>query len=377
MTKLASTRWLFYLCLMVYLTGCSKSQEAEVKKVVQVAPVAGDSAVVANSENINSGQGKNEPAGLLHTDEKGRKWIGDVPYDVFAVYFDEPLQVAANTQSSNIIVANNSVSASPGSGATTMQPVVENGKTAETKSMPEDTATPAGGSGWKQIISNEVLMSEVKRIRNEIGVKLKSVAEFNNSFAEIEILGGTLAAMAIIAYNHEEPPNWKDKALAIRDLAGAVAEGANGGRGRENFEKCQEPFEKIIVILDGSSPPDLKMPDNKEDWYATADTKQLMKRMEAAQAWLRLNVQNDKDFKAKVSGITTENSVMAALAQVIKHHDYAYADEEAYQNFVKDLLSANQSITKSLSEGNFELYQSATSGIEKACAACHLKYRFE
>jgi cytochrome c556 len=387
---------LFILCVMLTVIGCQKAPPPKTTVAPKVTESHKSEAPSSKSTSV-AATDKNSPptSKLIKTDGKGHKWIGKVPYDVFDVYFEEPLQVAANTEpvagSSNIVANNsstgnsstgNSSSSGSGMGGSGMgsSGMGSGGNNPPADNTPSDSKTPAastsGDAGWKGLVSMEIVQNEVKRLRGELTNNLKSVAAYNQNFAEIEKQAAYLAALAIITNFHEDAANWKQNALSVRDLCGKIIEAATA-RGRENFEKCQIPFEKILLILNGSTPPDLPPVAPAENWSESANRQLIMNRMQQSQTWLRSNIQNEKDFKSKQANILVENGLLSSFTKLITHSDYVFADEQSYQNFIKDMLSANQKVQKSTADGQFDEFKVGIDSIQKACDGCHQKYRFE
>src|SRR5262245_37935545 len=88
-------RWLASLLQIACLLACSgcgseersAPQTAQQPAAAQPQPPPAQPPETPTESQAGQGQGQ----GLVRTDETGRKWIGDIPYDV---WFDDPLAVA-------------------------------------------------------------------------------------------------------------------------------------------------------------------------------------------------------------------------------------------------------------------------------------------
>ena len=174
-----------------------------------------DARTVAPSKVADQSKGDEEVPGLehsvkVHTDAQGRKWLGDVPYDVF---FNDPLAVAAEGGTPAV-----ATSRAPAALAeATSPPQKEAGSFSRVGSKPASRPASrkpeaAAGRDWNALIEMDVLDAEVKRIRNELAAQLQSVPKYNSHFQEIAIAGTTLAAVAEIVAEHPGSLSWKPNA---------------------------------------------------------------------------------------------------------------------------------------------------------------------
>src|SRR5690606_17276308 len=133
-------------------------------------------------------------------------------------------------------------------------------------STPSEAAPPATGAGaaveWDEILPLPMLVEEVKLIRTRLTGNLQTVATFNRSQNPIALDGGSLAGLAAITPNYNDPLAWKDNARFVRDLAFEINENS-AGTGREPFTNTKTPFDKLTVVLDGGLPPEMDAPEQK------------------------------------------------------------------------------------------------------------------
>ncbi len=193
----------------------------------------------------------------VHTDAQGRKWLGDVPYDVF---FNDPLAVAA--EGGTPAVARQAALRRLGGSD---KPSAEGGRSfsragSKPASRPASRKPEAAaGRDWNALIEMDVLDAEVKRIRNELAAQLQSVPKYNSHFQEIAIAGTTLAAVAEIVAEHPGSVSWKPNAPFVRDLAAKIHDAASAPGGPA-FQATKTPYEQLVDVLDGNLPAGVPVP---------------------------------------------------------------------------------------------------------------------
>lgn len=341
-----------------FLVGCSSGKSSTSKP-----------ATTQNESKETSGsqQPATPPSTSRQTarsDGDGQKWVGDIPYDVF---YDQPLSIAADSEQVAMTIVESNTNTEMSSD-----------QQSNNSSQPpeEQTTSSSGGQPWGDVIPAIIVTNEAKRIRNELTKHLRSVGTYNRAYQEVQTLGGTLAAMGAIASMHEGDISWKENAIYVRDLAATVSYGADA-TGRTAFEKVQLPYEKIIVIFDGSTPPELPESEQDVDLSNVADRGFVMRRMQQSYDWLKRNVQNEDDFTSKKADIQHEAFLLAGLTKIVATDGYAYADEKAYQGFADKMIQNSIAVSTSTETGNLEEYQTLINETLQACDACHFDYRFE
>lgn len=345
------------------LTGCSQNTPAPVSP-------APNSTATQTTSNSEAQKPKKNPNSPVYTDKDGHKWLGKVPFDVYDVFFDDPVLIASNqTPIPGRAIASNS---NTDNDTNTMASKVESKPEPKpTENKPADSKT-----SWADLVPINILADESKELRNQLSASLRSVGTYNKSFAQIQMLAATMASTAQIASEHPEEIRWKNNAIALRDLAGIMVVNATE-RGRPNFEKTQIPFEKILSILNGDTPSDLPAPPEESDMSSSVDRGLLMTRMQLALNKIRSNVQKKSDLKSQGSDIVHEASLLAAWVKLTSHLDYAFTDEAAYQTFAKEMIKASQDAIDAAQKEKFDEYKTAISTIQQKCDGCHRSYRFE
>lgn len=298
----------------------------------------------------------------MRTDSDGRKWIENIPYDV---WFDNPIAVANDSRP-----VGTGTAGSPGS---VILPSGNHGKAGEPGTEPE--AKSSKSIDWKAIVPAAVLDSEVKDIRNRMTQNLQTVGKYNGHYKEIEVDGTVLAAVGVIAHEHPDPLRWKEHALYLRDLGTAIADSSTG-LGRKAFDATQASYEKVVGILNGSAPADMPDPDPNADLTFTVYRSGVMKRMDRAFKQMKDDVSDKQTLLAKRDDVLHEAGMLAALATLIQNPNYSSAGEQKYAEQARGLVKAGLDIGQSIEDANFDAYRDALNRIQKRCDECHADYRF-
>lgn len=288
-------------------------------------------------------------------DADGRRWIGDIPYDVF---LDDPLAEANNTAT----VAMNTTKPNDG-GTATPTTAEEPGE--------KPTAAASGGNEWKDVITMEQLLAETKRIRNHLTSSLQSQGTYNGNYKELQVDGAVLAALANVIAEHPEDVSWKANTRFIREYGLELSEAAKG-LGKDSYEKSQTASEKVISVLDGNA-GDGDFPADRP-FGEVASRAGVMKRIEKASEWMRANINNDTKFKAEIDQIRNEATIINVLGKVASHPSYESATEDDYKKYAKDLVDGAREAVGATQDQSFMKFEGAINKITKACTDCHANY---
>jgi cytochrome c556 len=303
-------------------------------------------------------QKKNRGADSVRTDEKGRKFVNKIPFDVF---FDDPLSVARNKDAVN----------SPASPA---EAPASDPKTPSTNS-PSSSTPPSKSAGidWKELMPVEELQGEVKSIRNNLTKSMANQGSYKSNFKEVAIEGAELAALAAILQAHPESLSWKDKAQYVRDLGAQLNQSAVG-LSKENFENSKSAFQKLSSVLDGSVPNDAGDVPETRPFNEAASRKGLMKRIERAKNFLQQDINSEAKFKSLADQARHEAAIIAALGTVITTPGYDYTEEDDYQKHASSLINGGKEATAAMQDEAFDRFKQAVDKINKSCSDCHGSY---
>lgn len=345
---------------LLLLPGCGGSETPQSSGDApggEVAPVTATQA---------SGGGATAGESVVRVDAGGRKWIGQVPLDV---WWPDPFKIAAENQP----VASTGMAAPQAVSAVQQLPTAATATPAQPAS-PAAAPSAAGAADWNDLIAPELVDLEVKKIVNRLNEKLQTVGTYNSSHLELPPHISTLAMMAEVAAEHPGEIRWKDKARYIRDLAGKMAQ-ENLQQGARSHKALQEPFEQIAVLMSGSEPAGLPESAGQRPFSEVSKFNYLMKRMEIGSNYLKVNVTSDETLSSNKEDVLREAGVLAVMGKVIASKGFDYEDFEDFVGFARDLSEGSRQITAAAHAGSFAEYDKGITRVYKACQECHAAYR--
>lgn len=304
--------------------------------------------------------------GAIHTDAEGRRWIDDVPLDVF---FDDPLAIAGQTDRVAEPLAVSEAMPAP----ETVNPATTAAASPPTGAS-ETSASGGGGSDWGTLITPTALDDEVTSIRNQLSQNLQTLGNYNLSYLTIPLDAATLATLAQVAQEHPGDISWKDKALQVRDLALRISE-ASEGRGRKAYDAARVPFEMLEVVLNGGNPAGLEEPTADLGYADVAAMSVLMKRIDRGSKWLKTNTGNEDSLKERQADAQREAAVLATMAVLLGKEGYGYAEDPEFLKMAHELRDAGLDMARAAGEGDFTAYDAGISRAFNSCTACHGEYR--
>jgi hypothetical protein len=319
-----------------------------------------------------------------HTDAQGRKWLGDVPYDVF---FDDPLGVAAEGRSENRSKsAPSEATKSRNEVATVERPHASSttAPTSATDAAPSAAAKPAGGTAakpagasaeWGELIDADVLDAEVKHIRTELTAGLQSVGKYNAHYQEIAVSAATLAALAEIVVELPRSTSWKEHAANVRDLAASIHDSAKA-LGGQAYQATKGPSDQLMDVLDGNVPAGLPAAEPMRDLAQVANRSSLMKRMDRSFQHLKKGGSAQQLLKKDAGQAVEDAAILAVLSRVISVGHYDSADDPKYHGQATELTRAASDLATAAKSGEAPAFADALTRIQKRCDACHADFRF-
>jgi hypothetical protein len=349
-------------------------QAAAEKKGTETKVAAGPGTVASSgSQSGEAIVGLEKPVSV-HTDAKGRKWLGDVPYDVF---FDNPLAVAAEG-GSPAGGGNNMVAASL-NGASPAKPQNSPATSAGgTEKKPASAEKSRGGAqnDWGGLIDIDILDAEVKRIRNDLAAQLQSVSKYNSHYQEIAIAGATLATVGEIVAEHSGSVSWKANAPLVRDLGAKIHDSAHAP-GASALRATKTSYEQLVDVLDGNVPAGVDPAKPQRDFSEIAKRDVVMKRMDHSFQWLKKGGPAQQILKKQAANALQEASLLAALGRVITVGHYDSADDPKYKAHAEDLSKSAAAIAAAVKSNDATAFTDAVGRVQKRCDACHADFRFQ
>ncbi|MCA9071064.1 MAG: hypothetical protein KDA84_19185, partial [Planctomycetaceae bacterium] len=242
MTQLRKSWWQTFgisLLSLFFVVGCGGNSSTSVTQSDDGSGTSEQTGDSTQAVSVQSQSGANENPGNTVFQRDGKKWIGDVPVDV---WFDDPLGVAATTGQV----------AQPNPAAETQTQVADATNVAKEESpAPAPEVKNTGGIDWASVIPAELLDAEVTSIRNRFNADLQTVGSYNSSYLAIPPHAVTLTVLSHIASKHSGEIRWKENASYIKHLAGEMnAEPLR--RGPSSQKPLKLKFDNILEILNGS-----------------------------------------------------------------------------------------------------------------------------
>jgi cytochrome c556 len=363
----------------VALTGCGRSEPSEETAVATSQPAAHDASATGLSETPAVAARKARARDEVWEDEKGQKWFGNVPMDVF---FDRPDEVAANTTAigNQPVAVAQSEAPMPAEGEKPADaPVKVESPPTEATPVAEKTAMAVvsdapEADGWESLIPTTILEEEVKSIRNFLQETVNSVGNYNSSMMMIPPKVATLAALAEVARQQKESVSWKADANYVRDLAGKM-NSSPLQRGAKDQKRLQELFESIADILNRSKPAGLEAPPETDSFAETAEMRSLMKRMEEAEKLMKTEIASADALGSRKAMVAHEASVLGVLAKIVTQPGYGYEEDAEFKGYANGIVQATQNLKNASEGGDFSGFEAAMSGIATNCQNCHSKYK--
>jgi G:T/U-mismatch repair DNA glycosylase/cytochrome c556 len=340
--------------VMLLFRNVQRAGQSSFRKKVSQVRIIRFTILFAAVSQIAFAQNKIKDSVNVRVDDKGRKFVNKIPFDVF---FDDPLGVVKN---------NNSV-ASPAEAMTQKED-------RPTPTTSPTAPSPKGGSiPWQELIPIEELQGEVKTVRNSLNKQMANQGSYNSNFKEIAVDGAEMAALAGIVQEHAESLSWKDKAKYVRDFGAQLSQSAIG-LGKDNFEKTRSAFQKLTSVLEGSIPVDAGDVPSTRPFNEAASRKGLMKRIEKAKNFLKQDVNSEAKFKSLSDQIRREAALISALGSVITTSGYEYTSDDDYQNHAKTLIDGGKEAASALHDESYDRFKQAVDKVNKSCTDCHASY---
>ena len=342
------------LMLASVIAGCGSKPAAPATAEKEAPPqkTAAKSKEPSRAADSGAVASKSSSSGGVRKSSRG------IPYDAF---FDDPLGEA-----NNAAVAPNAVAVAK-----------PDGNAGEPAAKPTtDAAKPAASGGdtaWADFISIDVVQNETKKVRNDLTASMKGPGDFNKKCKEIGWDAALLAGLAGIAIEHGEAASWKANAHYVRDFSSDLSNAAVGP-GKEYYDKSKVAYEKLAAVFGGSIPADAGEVVPKRPFHESADRAGVMKRIEKASEWLRLNINNEAKLKSEQETIQHEAMLIAALGKIIATEGYADAEEAEYQKYATDLIAGGKEAGDAAKDQNYKQFTDAINKIGKSCTECHPKY---
>ena len=349
--SLCRATWLLMIAMIGW--GCSSPDG-------QSIPANENMTTNASGSRSEIGTKADNQTVAVDVNRKETRWIGTIPYDVF---YDDPLTIASDQRHV---------------GPTTQNTPPETADPSPEDSVPKEPApvenvVTTATVDWSQILPMPMLLDEIKSIRTRLGQNMQTVGTYNKAIEPIALDGAILTALGVIGTEHSDETDWKPRAKFVRDLGYEVAMNANG-TGRSAYAATEEPYSKLVTVLDGGTVNDLEPEEtvHNPDVVYVAD---IMKRIDGTLKSVKANVNTEARLKEDPLNIEREMRVLAALVALMRTDGFDNADADLYQELAgKFYDGALQSATAAKAE-DFESFRAGLNQMQNTCAECHQQYR--
>ena len=342
------------LIALVCAIGCGGKAETTSKgeKSAAAPKTSSKSKTTARNEDGDAGDSKSASSG------GGKKSSRGIPYDAF---FDDPLGEVSNTAAAPMTATVAKTDAAPAETP------------AKTTTDAPKAAAGGGGLVWSDFISIDVVQDETKKLRNQITTDMQGPGSYNKKCKDISWDAAALAGLAGIGIEHSEAASWKSNAHFIRDFCSELSS-ASGQPGKEYFDKSKVAYEKLASVFGGTVPADAGDVVAKRPFSETAERSGLMKRIEKASEWLRLNINTEAKLKSELETIQHEAMLIAAFGKIIAMEGYPDTEEADYQKYATDLITGGKEAGEAAKDMNSAKFTESINKIGKSCTECHPKY---
>jgi len=237
----------------------------------------------------------------------------------------------------------------------------------------EESAETDGELRWSELISAEVVTSEIKRISTGLTIVLRRPANFKGG-ANLRCRRdfGLLAILFDVASKYDGEVRWKSSAELMRWKC-VQAEIVCRTATNQSYAAAKMAHAEIADLIRGEVP--------RETLPATAaeslvDRTLLMQRMEVVlQEAISPAVADANVFRKSVREVSHQAQLLALLATVIAREGYDYVEDETYRDAAQDLRGAALEIVEACEEKNYEGARAAEGRAGQSCSRCHEDYR--
>jgi hypothetical protein len=238
-----------------------------------------------------------------------------------------------------------------------------------------NSAQAKSAGGWSKLIDAETIETEIKRIPPSLAKATKSPSEFKGGgYKECRRDFSLLAMLFGITAEYDGDIRWQDASPALRDLFSRAGHNCKAGSD-QTFQDAIQRRQDLTDLIAGTRPK-TKEAERKADWPKVADRPPLMQRMNVAhEDRLKKWLASKDEFTAHHDDAKHESQLVAAIADIIGHEGFEYADDEKYAKWAKDLRRAAADVSAAVETDNYDQAREANNRMTKACADCHESFR--
>ena len=237
-------------------------------------------------------------------------------------------------------------------------------------------AGSAPANSWSNLITPDILETEVKRLSQSVAVTVTNPSAFKGGgYKDARRDFSELAVLFAVSAQYDGDARWKDAAAGLRDLFSQAAADANVGTD-QSYREATARKQVLAELIRGGRPQIRKAAAAVADWSQVSARPPLMQRINIAhQQRLTKWLADASSFRRNQSDVQQEAQIVALLADVIHRESFEYWDDETFVGYANDLQEAANDVSAAAASGNYEHAREAIGRATSACANCHDGYR--
>ncbi|NIL97388.1 MAG: cytochrome c [Planctomycetales bacterium] len=242
-------------------------------------------------------------------------------------------------------------------------------------SPPAPNHRPPGTFAWSDVVSAAAITNEIKDLKLDVAENVRSPAVFKaGGNRKLRRHYSVIAVMFGMAAEFDQDVRWKELAPAARDSFARAARNAKAAD-TNTFRECKDRSEDLDELIRGGS-VEFDPPQEKVLWSDVSERRPLMDRLKVAhETRLKPWTASQGEFEKNLPQIRHEAEILAALAEVIKHAEYEFYDDDVYVEYCTDMQQQAAAISQAAKDKNLDEAQRAVGEISKVCSECHEGYR--
>lgn len=243
-------------------------------------------------------------------------------------------------------------------------------------SQSEEVASTRMAADWLQVISADVLETEIKRTAKAFDRAVTTASAFKGGgFKDARRELSELAILFAVTAQWNGDVRWKDVAAGLRNEFARSAVNARVGSD-VTYREAEVRKQELADLIRGGRPQAPQAVASVEDWSQVAARPPLMQRIDVAhQERLLRWLADEKAFDKNRDEIRHEAQVVALLASVIHRNAYEFSDDETFTGYANELQQAASDVAAAAAADDFPQAREAIGRATNACANCHDGYR--
>jgi len=228
-----------------------------------------------------------------------------------------------------------------------------------------------GAKKWSNLIKENALAMEVKRIHNRLSALIARAGRFKGSGnVDCRRDFSLLAMLFEVIADYDQEVRWQREAAGMHNLCAEAALACEKASD-ESLALAASVNEQLGELLSGQ--PNVREESVEE---TAVDRGQLMLCMELAleeniSPWLA----SKKEFRRRKPEVAHQSQLLAMLAQTISREGFDFADDEAFVQIARELERASLQLTDASEQGDYDAARQAAGRVTQSCSECHEGYR--